>query len=218
MSLSFLDDALGVAAGAAGIAGLLGGGQAKMHGWQERGLKEQALQSTQAGARNAGIATMLQNEADPRFQAAVADESQNIRSDFQSGIRELMVADQRQRARGLSGLLSEDRRDEGIASSTATAFEQARQEARNRVRQYLISAANVNGMLLGGIPQQPMGGGVNNTMLGLAGAFDLARAAIGGGQQPLNGGGAPGTGGSNNFYFGGQGQGMGLPQTYGKRY
>jgi hypothetical protein len=205
MSLSFLDDALGIAAGAAGIAGLFSGGQAKLHGWQERGMKSGALNLQ-------NIAGQLQNPNDPQFMANVAQEEGDIRSGVQSGIRELMVADQRQRARGLSGLLSPERRDEGIASATATAFEQARQEARNRVRQYLISAANVNGMLLGSPAlATPTGGGVNNQILGLAGAFDLARAAVG---QPQNGGGAPGTGAVTNMYFGGQGA-MGLPSRRG---
>jgi hypothetical protein len=209
MSLSFLDDALGIAAGAAGIAGLFSGGQAKLHGWQERGMKSGALNLQ-------NIAGQLQNPNDPQFMANVAQEEGDIRSGVQSGIRELMTADQRQRARGLSGLLSPERRDEGIASATATAFEQARNEAKNRVRAYLISAANVNAQLLGGVPAQPMGGGVNNQMLGLAGAFDLARAAIGGGQQqPLNGGRSPGSGGYNvNLNFGGQGS-MGLPSRRG---
>jgi hypothetical protein len=205
----FLDDALNIAGGAAGIAGLFGAGDGSLHGWQERGLK--------GGTKRLGqIAEMLQNPNDPRFLEAVDAEEANVRSGVQSGIRELMVADQRARARGLSGLLEPERRDEGIASATATAFEQARQEARNRVRQYLISAANVNASLLGGTPQQPLGGGVNNQMLGLAGAFDLARGVLGG----QSGGNAPGAGGSpvNNFYLGQQGQGMGLPSLNGRRY
>src|SRR5687767_7282103 len=117
MALDFLDDALGIAAGAAGIAGLFGGGGAKLHGWQERGLKGATL-------RNTDIAKMLQDPNNPQFQALAAQEEQGIRSDVQSGLKELLTTDQRARARGLSGLLNPERRDEGIASATGTAFEQ----------------------------------------------------------------------------------------------
>ena len=199
----FLDDALGLASAGAGLASLFGGGDG-LHGWQERGLKG-------ATRRNTEIAEMLQNPQDPRFLSAVGEEEELVRSGAQSGIRELMVADQRQRARGLSGLLEPERRDEGIASATATAFEQARNEARNRVRAYLESAANVNASLYGGIPQSIQPQGINTNLLGIAGAFDLARAGLG----AFNGGGAPNTGSVTNINIPGGQQGYGLPSIYG---
>jgi hypothetical protein len=206
MALDFLDDALGLAAGAAGVAGLMGASGGKLHGWQERGLKD-------ATKRNTSIAKMLQNPNNADFKKAVALEEQGIRSGVQSGIAELMLMDRRARARGL-GMLNPERRDEGIASATATAYEQAQQQARNNVRNYLLSAANVNAQLLGGVPSQPLGAtGMNPQMMGLAGAFDLARATLGGGGMQ-NGAGAPGTGSTTNLIFGGQ-NGLGLPSMRG---
>jgi hypothetical protein len=196
MALDFLDDALGLAAGAAGIAGLMGASGGKLHGWQERGLKG-------ATKRNTTIAEMLQNPMDPRFQEAVALEEQGIRSGVQSGIAELMTMDRRQRARGL-GMLNPERRDEGIASATATAYEQAQQQARNNVRNYLLSAANVNAQLLGGVPSQPLGAtGMNPQSLGLAYALQLGQGAV-------NGMGSPSSGSTTNITIpGGSGIGNG---------
>jgi hypothetical protein len=206
MALDFLDDALGLAAGAAGIAGLLGASGGKLHGWQERGLKG-------AVKRNTGIAELLANPQSAGFQKLVQAEEDYARSDIQSGIREYIHAVNRANARGLN-VVNRERHDETLAGGSATAYELAKRDARNNVRNYLLSAANVNASLYGGIPSQPLGAtGMNPQMLGLAGAFDLAGAALGGGGMQ-NGAGAPGTGSTTNLIFGGQ-NGLGLPSMRG---
>jgi hypothetical protein len=201
-----LEDILGAAQVAVGISGLLGGGgqgKVKLHGWQERGLKGAIL-------RNTAIAEMLQDPNDPRFQALAAEEESGIRSGFQSGIRELLTANNRARARGLAGILNPERQDEGISSATATAFEMARNEARNRVRTYLQSAANVNANLMGAMPTPLPSQGMNPLA-----ALDVIGRGLGNIQGALNGGGTPGSGGQNiNLNFGGQGA-MGLPSRRG---
>lgn len=205
MSLGFLDDALGYASAGAGIASLFGGSGGETHvpGFIKA-----------AGKSNYQIGQMLMNPQDPRFLDLVGQEEGDIRSGVQGGLHELLITDQRARARGLSGLLEPERRDEGISSASATAFEQARNEARNRVRSYLLSAANVNATTFGYPIQQQQQQMFDPKLMGIAGAFDVARAGMQ--QQPLNGGGAPGTGATTNYIFGGQ-QGLGLPSFGGGR-
>lgn len=79
-----------------------------------------------------------------QFSNLLSAEEGNINRNTAEGLKALSVASQRQQARTGRGILSSARGDEAMSQISARMFSQAKDEARNRVRQYLQQAAGIN--------------------------------------------------------------------------
>ena len=121
MAFGILKDILGIVGAGIGIFNAFSG-QDEPEGTQEiLALARQSAKFAEALDPNS-----------PIFKQLVGEEEATIRRNTIEGLRQLRVQNRRALARGNVGILiNPERRDEAIASATTTAFQQAKEAARN---------------------------------------------------------------------------------------
>ena len=141
MALSWLSDIADLGQFGVGIYELFRGEK------EPEGLDE-LLRAAEESRRYLQAAT---NPDDPMFQKLAAQEEAAMTRDFTSALRQIQTQNRRALARGQTGVtINPERRDEMISRNIAAHKETVKDKARANARNYLLSAAGKNQVVMQG--------------------------------------------------------------------
>ena len=119
----------------------------------------------------------------------ITENEDQIKRDTAASMRELSIADRRQRVRTGTGILNPERRDEAIAQATARIHAGAKDAAREKARAFLTQSLNAQGAAMGAYGRIAGANQQRNEANSMASArlFETVLAGVPAFQKLLNG-------------------------------
>lgn len=102
-----------------------------------------------AAARIQQISEALASPNLGSYSHLITEGEDQIRRDTAQSMKDLAVADRRQRVRTGTGILNSERRDEALAQATARIHAGAKDAAREKARAYLVQSLGGQGAAMG---------------------------------------------------------------------
>lgn len=102
-----------------------------------------------AAARIQQISDALASPNLGSYGHLITENEDQIKRDTAASMRELSIADRRQRVRTGTGILNPERRDEAIAQATARSHAGAKDAAREKARSFLTQSLNAQNASMG---------------------------------------------------------------------